>query len=85
MYIRNSSRGDTGDHIRFLTACGRAIQVGHLTLGGATPPAQRVSFAISAPGDWADGTWAGLTAGEARQLAAALLMHATACEDTATR
>jgi hypothetical protein len=85
MHSRNSSHEDTGDRIRFRTACGRAIQVGQLTLGGASPPVRRVSFAISASGYGDDGTWAGLTAGEARQLAAALLTCAAACEDTGAR
>jgi len=85
MHSRNSSHEDTGDRIRFRTACGRAIQVGQLTLGGASPPVRRVSFAISASGYGEDGTWAGLTVGEARRLAAALLTYADACEDGGVR
>jgi hypothetical protein len=66
-----------GAHI--LTTCGREIQVSHLTLGLA----RRVSLGISAPSGRGDGTWAGLTAAEARQLAAALLAHAAVCDANA--
>jgi hypothetical protein len=69
-----------GQHLSFQTSCGREIRVGHLVLGGARYPAQRVSLGISAPSGAGDGTWAGLTAGEARQLAAALLVQAAACD-----
>ncbi len=65
-----------GHHISFRTTCGREIQVGHLVLGGAAHPAQRVSLGISA----SSGTGAGLTAGEARHLAAALLLQAAQCD-----
>lgn len=67
-------------HISFRTTCGREIQVGHLVLGGAPHPAQRVSLDISASSGTGDGTWAGLTAGEARHLAAALLLQAAECD-----
>ena len=69
-----------GFHVSIRTTCGRQIQVGHLALGGAHHPAQRVSLDISDPSGADGGTWAGLTAGEARRLAAALLLQATACE-----
>jgi hypothetical protein len=69
-----------GQHISVRTACGREIQIGHLALGGGAHPAQRVSLAISASRDTPDGTWAGLTAAEARQLAVALLVQAASCE-----
>jgi hypothetical protein len=70
----------TGPHVSFRTTCGREIQVGHLPLGGGRHPAQRVSLDIGAPRGGGTGTWAGLTAGEARRLADALLMHAAACD-----
>ncbi len=69
-----------GPHLGFRTTCGREIQVGPLVLGGAPHPAQRVSLGISASPGTGDGTWAGLTAGEARHLAAALLMQAAECD-----
>ena len=72
--------GDAGLHVSFRTMCGREIQVGHLVLGGGRHPAQRVSLDIGASSDGETGTWAGLTADEARWLAAALLLHATACD-----
>ena len=62
------------------TTCGREIRIGHLVLGGGTYPAQRVSLGISASSDTEDSTWAGLTADEARQLAAALLIQAATCD-----
>jgi len=67
-------------HVSFRTMCGREIQVGHLVLGGGHHPAQRVSLDIGASPDGATGTWAGLTVGEARRLAAALLAQAAACD-----
>ena len=48
--------------------------------GGGSSPARRVSLGISASSDTGEGTWAGLTAGEARRLAAALLVQAASCE-----
>ena len=72
--------GSAGPHVSFRTMCGREIRIGHLALGGDRHPAQRVSLDIGAPADGGTGTWAGLTAGEARRLAAALLMQAAACD-----
>ena len=69
-----------GLHISFRTMCGREIRVGHLVLGGGCHPAPRVSLDLGASSDDGTRTWAGLTAGEARQLAAALLWHAAACD-----
>ena len=72
---------DGGDHhLGFRTTCGREIRVGHLTLGGGHHPAQRVSLGISAASATENGIWAGFTAGEARRLAAALLLQAAACD-----
>ncbi|HLI40578.1 MAG TPA: hypothetical protein VKV35_02905 [Streptosporangiaceae bacterium] len=76
--ISGISSGD--DHISVRTSCGRDIRVGHLSLGGSRRPVHRVSLSISASSDAGDGTWAGLTAGEARQLAGALLAHAATCD-----
>ncbi len=69
---------DQGVSVR--TTCGREIRIGHLALGGGTHPVQRVSLGISASWDTEDGTWAWLTADEARQLAAALLGQAASCD-----
>jgi hypothetical protein len=75
------SGGDNvGRHVSVRTTCGREIRVGHLVLGGGSSPARRVSLGISASSDSGEGTWAGLTAGEARTLAAALLVQAASCE-----
>lgn len=83
MHTRTSGPGGTGEHTGFRTTCGRVIRVGHLVLGGDCHPARRVSLEISASPGAGNGTWAGLTAGEARQLAAALLAHAAAQDDGA--
>jgi len=67
-------------HVNVRTTCGREIRIGHLDLGGGPHPARRVSLGISASSDTEDGTWAGLTADEARQLAVALLLQAAICD-----
>jgi hypothetical protein len=72
--------GGAGLHVSLRTMCGREIRVGHLVLGGGHHPAQRVSLDIGASSDGGTGTWAGLTVGEARRLAAALLTQAAACD-----
>ena len=74
MEIATSGAGRAGPHVSFRTTCGREISVGHLALGGGRHPAQRVSLGIGASPGAGDGTWAGLTASEARRLAAALLL-----------
>jgi len=74
-----------GLHVSFRTMCGREILVGHLVLGGGRHPAQRVSLAIGASSGGETGIWAGLTAGEARRLAAALLAQAAACDSRPPR
>ncbi len=80
MDTRAPGAGGAGLHVSFRTTCGRDIRVGHLVLGGGTRPARRVSLDIGASAGGGTGTWAGLTAGEARRLAAALLMQAAACD-----
>jgi hypothetical protein len=76
----SETSGGAGLHVSFRTTCGREIRVGHLVLGGGRRPAQRVSLGIGATAHAGDGTWAGLTPGEARLLAAALLTQAAACD-----
>ena len=73
--------GGTGRQLSFRTTCGRDIRVSHLSLGGSHHPAQRVSLGIGASSAAESGTWAGLTADEARWLAAALLAQAAACDE----
>ena len=80
MDIRTPGTGSAGRHVSFRTTCGREIRVSRLILGGGRHPAQRVSLDIGAGSDSGDGTWAGLTPGEARRLAAALLLQAAACD-----
>ena len=69
-----------GHYVSVRTTCGREIRIGHLALGGGPHAARRVSLGISASSDSEDGTWAGLTAEEARQLAAALLVQTASCD-----
>jgi len=76
----DSSAPGTGIHVSFRTMCGREIRIGHLVLGGGRHPAQRVSLDMGTSPAGGTGTWAGLTSGEARRLAAALLMQAAACD-----
>ena len=79
MDTRTSGTHGAGNHVSFRATCGREIRVGHLALGGARHPAQRISLDISpSPGTY-DGTRAALTAGEARRLATAPLTQAAAC------
>ena len=80
MDIGTSGAGRAGPHVCLRTTCGREISVGHLALGGGRHPAQRVSLGVGASSGAGDGTWAGLTAGEARRLAAARLLQAAACD-----
>lgn len=68
------------EHLGFRTTCGREVAVGWLLLGGPDRPARRVSLDIGHSPGREDGTWAALTPGEARQLAAALLHQAAAAE-----
>ena len=76
----DSRTSGAGPYDSFRTMCGREIRIGHLLLGGGSHPAQRISLDVGASPDGGTGTWAGLTPSEARRLAAALLMHATACD-----
>ncbi len=80
MASRTFGAESADDSASVRTTCGREIRIGHLVLGGGTYPVQRVSLGISASSDTEDGTWAGLTADEARQLAAALLVQAATCD-----
>ncbi len=79
-----SGPGGRDKPVGFRTSCGREIHVGRLTLGAALVPVHRVSLDIGAPAGAQGGTWAGLTPGEARRLAAALLLQAAACEQRHT-
>lgn len=76
-----SGTDGAGRHLGLRTTCGRDIRVGHLILGGGYRPARRVSLGIGAMATAESGTWAGLTAAEARWLAAALLAQAAACDE----
>ena len=84
MDISTPGAGGAGLHLSFRTTCGRQIRVGHLVLGAGRYPARRVSLDIGASPGAGNSTWAGLTAGEARRLAAALLMQAAACDSRPT-
>jgi hypothetical protein len=80
MDISTPGAGGAGLHVSFRTMCGREIRVRHLALGGGRHPAKRVSLDIGALSAGGTGIWAGLTPGEARRLAEALLTEAAACD-----
>jgi len=69
------------DHLR--TSCGRDLTIGRLALGDAAHPAGRVFIDLGKCRDCDGSAWAGLSAAEARRLAAALLSQAAAAEQDA--
>jgi len=69
------------DHLR--TSCGRDLTIGRLALGDAARPAGRVFIDLGTCRDCDGSAWAGLSAAEARRLAAALLSQAAAAEQDA--
>jgi len=83
MQTRSVGNGRGHKHLHIRTACGRQISVGLLELGDMRHPAERISLDISPAPGTGDGTWAGLTIREARELAAALLAESAAAERTA--
>jgi len=66
------------DHLR--TSCGRDLTIGRLALGDAAHPSGRVFLDLGGCRDCDGSAWAGLSAAEARRLAAALLSQAAAAE-----
>ena len=69
------------DHLR--TSCGRDLTIGRHALGDAARPAGRVFIDLGTCRDCDGSAWAGLSAAEARRLAAALLSQAAAAEQDA--
>jgi putative redox protein len=69
------------DHLR--TSCGRDLTIGRLALGDAAHPAGRVFIDLGTCRECDGSAWAGLSAAEARRLAAALLSQAAAAEQDA--
>ncbi|MGW1555659.1 hypothetical protein ACWCQ1_03970 [Streptomyces sp. NPDC002144] len=59
-----------------VTTCGRRIAVRRLTLAPADRPITRVALDVGTVTGGEPGTWAALTAGEARRLAGLLLAQA---------
>lgn len=66
--------------IHLATACGRQLRIGHLPLDGL-PGGGRVTVTASCAAFDRGQLWMTLTAPEARQLAAALLLESAALED----
>ena len=71
---------DPRHHDRMRTSCGRDLTIGRLALGDAAHPAGRVFLDLGECRDGGGSAWAGLSAAEARRLAAALLAQAAAAE-----
>ncbi|MFI8301962.1 hypothetical protein ACIF80_00685 [Streptomyces sp. NPDC085927] len=63
-----------------VTACGRRIAVRCLRLAPADRPISRVTLDVGQERGGEPGTWAALTADEARALARLLLLHAGLAE-----
>ncbi|MEF9906392.1 hypothetical protein [Streptomyces sp. P9-A2] len=63
-----------------VTVCGRRIAVRCLRLAPADRPISRVTLDVGQDRGGAPGTWASLTADEARALARLLLLHAGLAE-----
>ncbi|MFE7812545.1 hypothetical protein ACFU5P_11345 [Streptomyces sp. NPDC057433] len=63
-----------------VTACGRRIAVRCLRLAPADRPISRVTLDVGQDQGGGPGTWAALTADEARDLARLLLLHAGLAE-----
>ncbi|MFD3731002.1 hypothetical protein [Streptomyces sp. NPDC058632] len=63
-----------------VTACGRRIAVRCLRLAPADRPISRVTLDVGREQGGGPGTWAALTADEARDLARLLLLHAGLAE-----
>ena len=74
----HTGTGPQHDHVR--TACGRDLTIGRLALGDAAHPAGRVFLDLGPCPGCSGSSWAGLSAAEARQLAAALLAQAAAAD-----
>ncbi|MET8116010.1 hypothetical protein [Streptomyces prasinus] len=64
----------------FTTSCGRRIAVRCLRLVPADRPISRVALDVGRERGGVPGTWAALTADEARDLARLLLLHAGLAE-----
>ncbi|NIL53354.1 hypothetical protein HBK87_22750 [Streptomyces sp. 2BBP-J2] len=63
-----------------MTTCGRRIAVRRLRLATADRPISRIALDVGPDRGGEPGTWAALTAGEARDLADLLLRHAGLAE-----
>ncbi|WP_258314506.1 hypothetical protein [Streptomyces sp. Act143] len=63
-----------------VTACGRSIAVRWLQIAPAERPISRVTLDVGRDQGGEPGVWAALTAGEARDLARLLLLHAGLAE-----
>ncbi|MER6529535.1 hypothetical protein [Streptomyces sp. NPDC001508] len=63
-----------------MTSCGRRIAVKCLRLASPEKPISRVTLDVGQDRDGEPGTWAALTADEARDLARLLLAHASLAE-----
>ena len=76
--VRLSLPVERHQHVR--TTCGRELTVGTLTLGDKEHPARRIFVDLGDCAECDGASWAGLTPGEARELALLLLSEAAAAD-----
>ncbi|MBC7273562.1 MAG: hypothetical protein H5T76_33510 [Streptomyces sp.] len=80
MATARSDWPSTAEDTSVVTRCGRTIAVRRLRLAVADRPIGRVALDVGQDQGGEPGTWAALTADEARDLARLLLLHANRVE-----
>ncbi|MEU1921584.1 hypothetical protein [Streptomyces albogriseolus] len=83
MRTAGTERHPAGGGAGIVTTCGRRIAVRRLRLATADRPISRIALDVGPDRGGEPGTWAALTAGEARDLADLLLRHAGQAEQGA--
>ncbi|GAA1243536.1 hypothetical protein GCM10009665_37970 [Kitasatospora nipponensis] len=68
-----------------MTACGRRIEVGALRVDVPGRPIERITLNVGPERDGASNVWAGLSPGEARDLALRLLAQVASAEHRTRR
>lgn len=78
--MTGQERPGTAEGASFVTSCGRRIAVKCLRLASPEKPISRVTLDVGQDRGGEPGTWAALTADEARDLARLLLAQASRAE-----